>query len=84
MTLDHLALAIKCSDGRSVYARVDDLVDEDEAELSDEEIHVSLMATDGPEELVFCFRLSTTSATALINELCAAVARRRDGEPWSR
>jgi hypothetical protein len=82
MTHDCLALAITCDSGRSIYAHVDDLHDPEEGEITGEEIHVSLMASAGPEALVFCFKLSTTSANVLINDLCAAIARRKGGEPW--
>jgi hypothetical protein len=82
MTLDFLPLAVACGSSRSVYANVDDLHDLEEHELTTEEIHVSLMAATGPEDLVFCFKLSTTSARTLVNELVAAIARRKEGEPW--
>jgi hypothetical protein len=82
MTNDCLALAVACDSGRSIYAQVDDLHDPEEGEITGEEIHVSLMASAGPEHLLFCFRLSTTSANLLINDLTAAIARRKEGKPW--
>jgi hypothetical protein len=82
MTIDHLALGVTCDAGASCYLKVDDLHDPDEVEISSEEIHVSVLAATGGEDLLFCFRLSTVSARALVNELTAAIARRPGGEPW--
>jgi hypothetical protein len=82
MTLDCLPLGVTCAAGASCYLKVDDLHDPDEVELSSEEIHLSIMAATGPEDLLFCFKLSTTSAKLLANELVQAVARRKDGVPW--
>jgi hypothetical protein len=78
------ALAVVCGSYQSIYAHVDDLWDPDESELTAEEIHVSLMTATGPEDLVFCFRMSTISAGALIRALNAAISRRKGGEPWDR
>jgi hypothetical protein len=82
MTRDCLALAVACGSDQSIYAHVDDLRDPDECELTAEEIPVSLITATGPEHLVFCCRLSTVSASALIRALSAAIARRKGGEPW--
>jgi hypothetical protein len=82
MTMDCLPLAVTCDAGASCYLKVDDLDDPEEDELTSEEIHVSVLAATAPEDLLFCFRLSTTSARALVNELTAAIARRSGGEPW--
>jgi hypothetical protein len=82
MTNDCLSLATACGSHRSLYVHVDDLHDPEEGEITGEEIHVSLMAIAGPEDLLFCFKLSTTSATLLINDLTAAIARRKGGKPW--
>jgi hypothetical protein len=61
---------------------VDDFHDEDEAEISSEEIHVTLLHREQP--IPPCFRLSVTSAKLLIQELQKAVDERegKDLEPF--
>jgi hypothetical protein len=84
MTNDFLALIVPCEDQRSCYLNVDDFHDPDEVEISSEEIHVTVVMSQTPQDTPYCFRLSTTSAKTLINELTAAIARRKGGEPWDR
>jgi hypothetical protein len=84
MTNDFLTLIVPCEDRRSCYLNVDDFHDLHEAEISTEEIHVTVVTSRTPQDTPFCFRLSTTSAKMLINELTAAIARRKGGEPWDR
>jgi hypothetical protein len=82
MTNDCIPLATACDSHRSLYVHVDDLHDPEEGEITGEEIHVSVKATTGPEDLLFCFKLSTTDANMLIHDLTAAIARRKEGKPW--
>jgi hypothetical protein len=84
MTSDCLALITPCASGRSSYLSVDDFKDSEEAEITAEEIHITVITTGATVETSFCFRISTTSARMLINDLTAAIARRQGGEPWER
>jgi hypothetical protein len=84
MSNDCLALAVTCGTGESCYLHVDDLSDPDEVEITSEQIHVTVLTVCVPQSVLHCFKLSTVSARTLVNELTAAVARRKGGEPWDR
>jgi hypothetical protein len=79
MTSDYLALIVPCRTGNSSYLNVDDFRDPEESE----QIHVTVLTVNESSTPLFCFTLSTVSATLLVNELIAAVARRKGGEPWT-
>jgi hypothetical protein len=53
---------------------VDDFHDPDEAEITAEEIHITVLHNEEP--LPTCFRLSTTTARRLAQHLNRAIAKR--------
>ena len=83
MTRDDLILAALCDrqpwPSGMIRVSVDDLADLHEAELSHEEIHLTIVGTGGPEEPPFCLALSCESARTLARELADAIQKRTEG-----
>lgn len=63
---------------------VDDFIDPAEREITEPEIHLTILAWDGHKENpLACMALSTVSAEALIRELAKAI-RHREAEGGGR
>lgn len=85
MTRDYDILAALCAPtgepDEACRISVDDLDDPDEADLTGDEIHLTMIGGVGRrEEPRFCLRLSVISARLLIDSLEAAIRRRDDHE----
>lgn len=87
MSRDNDILVCLCL-GRSAPAplarlNVDDFGDPNEREISESEIHLTILGWDGREETpLACLTLSTVSAGTLIHELAEAIRRREPEGGW--
>ncbi len=80
--IDNELLVVVCQDEGTLYRlSVDDFQDDDEEEISRDQVHLTLVKMalgKGETPLSPCLKLSTTSAIELIRQLTEAIAR-RDG-----
>jgi hypothetical protein len=78
--IDNEILVVFCQDEGTLYRlSVDDFQDEDEEEISRDQIHLTLVKMElgkGETPLSPCLKLSTTSAKQLIRKLAEAIAKR--------
>jgi hypothetical protein len=69
---------------RLATLNVDDFIDPSEAEITSEEIHLTILGRKrigASEHLVCCFKLSTVSARQLVEELTTAITKREEAKP---
>jgi hypothetical protein len=83
-SLDDEILVSLCDRARGVYRlNVDDFEDSDEAEITSEEIHITIVGCRPHGETTpVCLKLSTTSAVELVRQLSEAIAKRGEAASW--
>lgn len=75
--VDDQILVNPCHFERGLFRlNVDDFEDPGEDEITEEQIHLTLVRMGRTDDPFICMKLSTTSAVKLIRELGEAVARR--------